>query len=63
MCQRDKGGRKVQPLERRENKRPAGPGIQRWRNVGRGKREKLVNGCKIKASERASEWDGEKKLR
>lgn len=59
MCQRDKGGREVQPLERKENKRPVGPGMRGWRNVGRGKREKLVNGRKIKASER----DGEKKRR
>lgn len=56
VCQRDKGGRKVQPLERREKKRPVGPGMQGCRNVGRGKREKLVNGRKIKAN-------GEKKQR
>lgn len=28
VCQRDKGGRKVQPLERKEKKRPVGPGMQ-----------------------------------
>lgn len=49
----------MQPLERKENERPVGPGMRGWRNVGRGKREKLVNGRKIKASE----WDGEKKRR
>lgn len=50
VCQRDKGGRKVQPLERKEKKRPVGPGMQGCRNVGRGKREKRVNGRKIKAN-------------
>lgn len=51
MCVKEiKVEEEVQPSGRKEKKRPVGPGMRGWRDVGRGKREKLVNGRKIKAN-------------